>query len=266
MGTTMIANQKAPARLLDVRQEHSYHSLTMARLCTAVALLALLGAGCQTTNSSTEQTLSNEQFMKLDCHGVAQAPVGMETPGEPGATNGSVSKVARTRLITPGTQITIFVAQDASLNRQFLIPPGGAIDFPPLGRFTASGLTPEELGQKIKEGLERDYFQTATVDVTAETPQVGGVIYILGRVNRPGPIALPRDEQFTMTKAMLACGGADTFGNTAKVQVIRYCEDGKKYKTFVNVQRIMERGEFEKDLPLQNGDWILVPEKIINLW
>ncbi len=48
----------------------------------------------------------------------------------------------------------------------------------------------------------------------------------------------------------------------AKVQLIRYNEAGKKYVTYVDVDRIMKRGEFEKDIQVQNGDWIIVPEKL----
>ena len=87
---------------------------------------------------------------------------------------------------------------------------------------------------------------------------------MLGAVNRPGPLLLPKDERFTVTKAIIAAGGLSMFGNGAKVQLIRYDEAGKKYKTFINVDRIMKRGEFEKDVPLQNGDWIIVAEKLVN--
>lgn len=48
------------------------------------------------------------------------------------------------------------------------------------------------------------------------------------------------------------------------MQLIRYGANGMKYKTSINVDRIMKRGEFEKDVPLQCGDWIIVPEKIVN--
>ena len=64
--------------------------------------------------------------------------------------------------------------------------------------------------------------------------------------------------------AIIAAGNFATFANGGKVQLIRYNEAGKKYVTYVDVDRIMKRGEFEKDVQVQNGDWIIVPEKLIN--
>jgi protein involved in polysaccharide export with SLBB domain len=87
---------------------------------------------------------------------------------------------------------------------------------------------------------------------------------VLGSVNRPGPLLLPADEHFTVTKAIIAAGNLSTFGNGGAVKLIRYGESGKKYETMVNVTRIMKRGEFEKDIRVRNGDWIIVPEKLVN--
>ena len=226
------------------------------------------------------QVLSNEEFRKLDCASAAVAPAGMETKAAATDTNQAATATGtnatatasqpakKAPLIGPGAQLTIYVTEDSSLNKQYIVPPGGVVDFPPLGRLTVSGLTSDELAAKIKAGLEKDYFRVATVDVTVETQSTltPGVIYVLGRVNRAGPIALPADGSFTLTKAILASGGGDVFANLGKVQIIRYCQDGKKYKTFVNVQRIMDKGEFEDDVALRDGDWVLVPEKIVNLW
>ena len=91
-----------------------------------------------------------------------------------------------------------------------------------------------------------------------------GGVPVIGNVNRPGPLLLPKDERFTVTKAIIAAGNFATFANGGKVQLIRYNEAGKKYITYVDVDRIMKRGEFEKDISVQNGDWIIVPEKLIN--
>jgi protein involved in polysaccharide export with SLBB domain len=69
---------------------------------------------------------------------------------------------------------------------------------------------------------------------------------------------------FTLTKVILAAGGIATFGDGSKVRVLRYDANGKKFETRVNVDRIMKNGDFEKDIVIQNGDWIIVPEKWIN--
>src|SRR5947207_12306997 len=175
-------------------------------------------------------------------------------------TNQTDTASLRPRLIAPGMQIAVTVAEDASLNRAYLVPPGCALEFPAVGRLQVCGLTMEELANKIREGLEKDYFQKATVSVSFESTGAadrpagaggGCVVYLIGDINRPGPLLLPPNENFTLTKAIIAAGNFTQFAKSTSVRVVRYCEDGKKYETYVNVKQIMDRGEFERDVPLR---------------
>lgn len=240
-------------------------------ICVVLAGASLVALGCGGGKKDTAKILSNDEFRKLECVSENVPPPGMELAkrtDDDAESDETERPPTRPQLIAPGAQLTIFVEEDPSLNRQYIVPYRGWIEFPPLGRIQVVGLSGPELAAKIKEGLERDYFRRATVEVLIEynVEKGTGVIYVLGRVGRAGPIAIPTDGSFTLTKAILAAGGGDTFANLEKVQIIRYCQDGSKYKTFVNVGRIMQRGEFEDDVALRDGDWVLVPEKLINLW
>jgi protein involved in polysaccharide export with SLBB domain len=242
------------------------------RWISTVAALWLLLAGCQ--SNSNVQVLSPEKFAAATSGGAYSTTDTNATAGT--STNATVGTNAKPRVIVPGISISVTVDEDHSLNRSYSVPISGAIDYPPLGRIMVEGLTPDEVAQKIREGLEKDYFQKATVTVAIESTLVGaansvsgvggvgGVIYVIGNVNRPGPLLLPKDERFTVAKAIIAAGNLATFGNGGKVQLIRYDKAGKKFITYVNVDRIMKRGEFEKDIQVQDGDWIIVPEKIVN--
>ena len=135
--------------------------------------------------------------------------------------------------------------------------------------------TTDELAAKIKTGLERDYFTHATVTVEIAGTQGGGggnnytnsIVYVLGEVNRPGPLQLPPgDDQFTLTKTIIAAGGFTTFARGDHVRVIRYCGEGRKYETYVNVARILKHGDFEDDILLRPNDWVIVPTKIISFF
>jgi protein involved in polysaccharide export with SLBB domain len=239
------------------------------RWISTLAALWLLLAGCQ--SNSNVQVLSPEKFATATSGGAYSTTDTNATAGT--STNAMAATNAKPRVIVPGITISVTVDEDHSLNRSYLVPISGAVDYPPLGRIMVEGLTSDEVAQKIREGLEKDYFQKATVTVAIESTLVGavnsvggvgGVIYVIGNVNRPGPLLLPKDERFTIAKAIIAAGNLATFGNGAKVQLIRYDKAGKKYITYVNVDRIMKRGEFEKDIQVQDGDWIIVPEKIVN--
>ncbi|MCG3146965.1 MAG: hypothetical protein PCFJNLEI_00401 [Verrucomicrobiae bacterium] len=187
------------------------------------------------------------------------------TVGEEGSAEATNLQV---RVIAPGMQLGVVVAEDSSLNRAYTVPLGCGVDFAAVGRIRVCGLTTDELTAKLKAALERDFFQKATVEVTIESvyspekvgPIPAGVIYVLGGIGRPGPMRLPAGD-FTVTKAIIAAGGFTTFGDGGNVKIVRYCDDGRKYETFLNVARIMKRGEFEKDIPLRNNDWVIVPQK-----
>jgi len=247
------ANKKRSRARLDAAGRGGYDGITMVRSLILAAAVALV-AGCSSDNA---QVLDPVKFMKVT-GGAESSAVSTNATGE-------IS--TKPRIIAPGMVITIVVEEDRSLNRQVLVPNDGAIDYPPLGRVVVEGLTPEEVAAKIKAALEKDYFQSATVHVSIETgasPTGSCVIYVIGNVGRPGPLLLPPNERFTVTKAIIAAGNIAQFGNGAAVQLIRYGADGKKYKTIVDVDRIMKRGEFEKDVTVQCNDWLIVPEKLIN--
>jgi protein involved in polysaccharide export with SLBB domain len=154
------------------------------------------------------------------------------------------------------------------MKRAYIVPPGCSLEFAGAGRIPVCGLTTNELSDKIREPLERDYFKKATVSVEIEDAirqgQPGGVVYLIGSIARPGPLLLPRDQVFTLTKAIIAAGGFTQFSKSSAVRVLRYCDDGKKYDTYVNVARIMAKGEFERDIPLQPNDWVIVGQKFIS--
>ena len=65
-------------------------------------------------------------------------------------------------------------------------------------------------------------------------------------------------------KFVSAAGNFSAFAKSTKVRLIRYDESGKKYQSHINVARIMKEGEFEEDIPVQNGDWIIVDEKLFS--
>lgn len=222
---------------------------------TAVLLALVLVCGCQ-SNDATR--LPSADFAKR----FGAAP----------STGKADESSTQPKVIAPGMQISVTVDEDRSLNRQYVVPPGGVLEFPGAGRINVAGLTAAELMEKIKAALERDYFQKATVTVNidavptvaGQTTAAGGVVYVLGSVNKPGPLMLPQSEVFTVAKVIIAAGGFNSFANGGKVLLVRYDEKGRKYETVVNVARIMKHGELHRDVPVQGGDWIIVPEKLFS--
>ncbi len=92
-----------------------------------------------------------------------------------------------------------------------------------------------------------------------------GQIYLLGEVARPGSLQLPLDKDITVAKTILESGGFSQYANQSKVKVLRSMPDGSKQTLIVDVGRILKNGSFEDDVPLDNGDVIIVPEKTLGL-
>ena len=86
-------------------------------------------------------------------------------------------------------------------------------------------------------------------------------VYLLGEVNHPGAVSLSTGPGATVARLILDQGGATQFANLGKVQIQRTAPDGSKKTLVVDVGRILKEGSFEEDVPLQEGDVVIVPEK-----
>ena len=86
-------------------------------------------------------------------------------------------------------------------------------------------------------------------------------VYLLGEVNRQGAVAVSPGPNATVARTILGQGGMTPFANAGKVQIQRTAPDGSKKTMLVDVGRILKQGSFEEDVPLQDGDVVIVPEK-----
>ena len=86
-------------------------------------------------------------------------------------------------------------------------------------------------------------------------------VYLLGEVNQPGAVSLSPGPNSTVARMILDRGGMTEFSNAGKVQIKRTAPDGSTKTMRVDVARILKEGSFEEDVPLQDGDVVIVPEK-----
>lgn len=91
-----------------------------------------------------------------------------------------------------------------------------------------------------------------------------GQVYLLGEVARPGSIPLALGQENTLARLILNNGGLGKFANDSKIRILRSAPDGTRQTMYVDVGRILKTGTFEEDVPLQNGDVIIVPEKLLS--
>jgi polysaccharide biosynthesis/export protein len=86
-----------------------------------------------------------------------------------------------------------------------------------------------------------------------------GSVFIMGEVQRPGTFPLDRQSEMTILKALAGAGGFSQFAKPSRTVIIR--EEGNAKKIIpVDVDEIMENPQKSKDILLQPGDVVIVPQ------
>jgi polysaccharide biosynthesis/export protein len=164
-----------------------------------------------------------------------------------------------------GDRLSMRVVEDRQAPVELFVTDSGEVEVPLIGRVHAEGSTCKQLAYRIKGPLEREYFYKATVIVALDTAGLKspGKVYITGQVRNQGPLDIPPDETFTVSKAILRAGGFADFANRRKIKLIRKKGDSTQ-TIIVNVDQVVNRGRIDKDLVVEAGDTIIVPERLIN--
>ena len=165
----------------------------------------------------------------------------------------------------PGDRIAYRVIEDQDEPRELLVTDSGDLEVPYLGLIHAAGKTSLELAKEIKAALEKKLYYKATVMISAQVinkARVTGKVYVSGYVRNAGAYDIPAGEPMTVSRAILHAGGFIDFSNKRKVQLTRSTSTGKQSQT-IDVQEILEKGAVEKDVAVQPGDSIFVPERFI---
>ena len=131
--------------------------------------------------------------------------------------------------------------------KDFPISPDGKLSFPLAGEMDVKNLTTAQLTAKLTTSLSQ-YFQNPIVTVNlikARTTRV----YVLGEVPKPGMFELSKDH--TLLDA-IGMSGYTAYAAKKKVSIVRRGE--KVSALTVNLQAILEKGDFSQNIVLNEGD------------
>ena len=181
------------------------------------------------------------------------------------ASTNSMEALDSKRKLVIGDHLSYRVVQERSDPQQLVVTDSGDIEVPLIGRVAAAGKTCRQFAQEVKTLLEREYFYRATVIVglNAVSAHSRGVIYMLGPVRNQGPMQIPLEGTFTISKAILNAGGFADFANGSKVKLVRKNKGGDPKTTIYNVADLL-KGKSGEDPELEPDDMVIVPEKFIN--
>jgi polysaccharide export outer membrane protein len=150
--------------------------------------------------------------------------------------------------------------------KPLFVTDSGDIEIPYIGRVPAENKTCKQLALELKAALEKEYYYDATVILAVDfMTKSRGRVYLVGPVRVPGPQEIPSDEVLTLSKAILRAGGFNDYADRHNVKVTRKASaaEGEKRTFIVDVAQIFDKGKTESDLPLEPGDLIYVPERLI---
>ncbi len=168
----------------------------------------------------------------------------------PAKPDASVAVDPKTYVIGAQDVLSIKVWREQDFTGLYTVRPDGKITLPLIGDVQAGGLTPERLGEQLKQGLT-NYINSPDVSVSLQT--VGSKkFYITGEVSRPGEYTLAVPTK--VFDALSNAGGFRDFANKKKIVIIRGADRLK-----FNYQDILRGKNLEQNIFLENGDTVVVP-------
>jgi polysaccharide biosynthesis/export protein len=175
--------------------------------------------------------------------------------------------------LEPGDSISFQILEDKNdpLNeskgpKTLTVTDSSEVDLPYLGLTSVSGKTCKELAAELKTLLEKDYYYHATVIVGLNSiNQVRGQVFISGMVHTQGALDILFNRNLTVGEALLRMGGLDDFADKKQVKLIRNRESGTNEEVMIlNMEDVLDKGQINKDVVLQPGDFIIVPARMLN--
>jgi len=167
----------------------------------------------------------------------------------------SLNLPAQDYFIGPDDVLKISVYREEDMDRTVRVSSDGYISFPLLGKVKAEGLTVSGLERSLIMELIR-YLKNPQVTVFI---QEYGTITVSGQVEKPG--SYPLKGEMSVIEAISMAGGFTKIAAQNAVKVMRL-EEGKKKTILVRVADISKKGDKSKDIPLNRGDIVFIPESL----
>lgn len=187
-------------------------------------------------------------------------------PSSPAPATPSAQPAAE-RTIAVGDHLRYQVTEDGDPPVELVVSNTGKLDLPYHGPIDAAGLTLPELSAAIRTALESELYIQATVRLQVLEYSQGSVnrgrVHLAGQVRRIGPVDIDLAQRTTLGQVILASGGLSDFADARNVRIIRNV-GGQNQTLKVDLREVLEKGRIDKDVELQDGDFVIVDQRLIN--
>lgn len=162
--------------------------------------------------------------------------------------------------IRPGDVIEMTVLQEPELETKARVTLNGSLQFPLVGQIDVAGKDLSALQKTLSDRYNRDFLVNPQITLII-TDYAERRVSIRGKVNRPGFVIIPPEEQFTILDAIAAAGDISPSGNERKVELHQLKENGETTVRVFDLSQASHSREFSL-LYLDDNDQIVVPEKL----
>ncbi|MDQ8183717.1 polysaccharide biosynthesis/export family protein [Pelagicoccus sp. SDUM812005] len=164
-------------------------------------------------------------------------------------------------LLKPGDTISMKVFDEPEMDTISRITPEGSIQFPFIGNIHLTGKTLTQIREEIYRQYDADYLVDPQISFQVlEYAPIN--IKIRGRVNRPGFVTIPPEENYNILDVIAAAGDITPEGNEKRVEIHRKANDGSPNIIIVDLSKKGTTTPDPSKVFIQPNDVIVVPESI----
>jgi polysaccharide export outer membrane protein len=157
-------------------------------------------------------------------------------------------------ILGPGDVLGIVFWREPDMSAEVVVRPDGRISIPLLNDIVVTGLTPEQLRQKLAVDAQR-YVQDPNVTVVVK--QINSRrVFITGQVSKPGPY--PLTASMNVLQLISTAGGLLEYADEKGIVVMRN-ENGKTTNYIFNYKEVVHRKNLKQNIDLKPGDTVVVP-------
>jgi len=173
-------------------------------------------------------------------------------------------------LIRPGLTVSVVVLVGGKKEVEEVgkrVSEKGDISLPLVGSVPMVGLSLNEAALSLQASYGRYFVNPqAIVEFVVESGPDAvspwGYVTVLGRVKRPGRIAIPATRNLTVSGAIQRAGGFDTSAKDTAIRVTHRTGEGRTDVREVNLRAVGSQGLIEEDIVVGPEDIVYVIERI----
>jgi polysaccharide export outer membrane protein len=159
--------------------------------------------------------------------------------------------------IGPKDLLEVKVFEVPELNLERRVSDAGTLDLPLLGQFSVSGLTAEEVRDRLQAMLTAKYVNRANVSVVIKD-FANKPVSILGAVPRSGSLNI--SGRWNLLQAISAAGGLMP-GAGRKIYVLRTAENGLTDRLDIDVDDLFRKASQKWNIPIFPADVVNIPSR-----